>query len=140
MGFARSSHYFNRVVQKSLSEIAKCHMEVDDILIEAVNEDEAADSLRQVLERCRHKNIKLARYKIQCGPEIDFAGIHLGGQGGYRPSQSKIDTLIGLPAPTNITELRAFLGAYNQLRSYMPDLTHSTIEMTKLLKADVPFV
>ena len=42
--------------------------------------------------------------------------------------------------PTNITELRSFLGAYNQLRMYLPDYTHTVEDMHKLLKKNTPFV
>ena len=42
--------------------------------------------------------------------------------------------------PTNITELRSFLGAWNQLRMYLPDYAHTVEDMHKLLKKDVPFL
>ena len=42
--------------------------------------------------------------------------------------------------PTNITELRSFLEAYNQLRMYLPDFAHTVEDMNKLLKKDTLFV
>ena len=113
---------------------------MDDILIEAINEDEAIETFRKVLQRCREKNIKLARHKLEAGEEVDFAGTHIGGDHGYRPTQAKISALIDLPHPTNITELRSFLGMWNQMRMYVPDLNHSIENMKSLLKKDVKFI
>ena len=110
MGYSRSSHYFNKVVQKHLEDIPQTHVEVDDLLIEGANHEEAIKIFRTVLERCREKNIKLARHKLEAGPEVDFAGIHIGGPQGFRPTQAKIDALIKLSPPTNLTELRSFIG------------------------------
>ena len=115
-------------------------MEIDDILVEAKDSDEAAETFRQILQRCREKNIKLARYKLQAGSELDFAGVHLGGPEGFKPTQSKIDAILRLPPPSNVAELRSFLGAWNQMRDYLPDLSHSTANMTKLLRKDTPFI
>ena len=42
--------------------------------------------------------------------------------------------------PTNVTELRSFLGAYNQLRMYLHEFAHTVEDMHKLLKKDTPFV
>ena len=93
--------------------IGGVHIEVDDLLIEAEQMQEALDTLRKVLTRCREKNIKLARHKLEFGKEIDFAGTHLGGPDGYRPTTAKIEGIINMPAPTNLTELRSFLGCWN---------------------------
>merc|ERR1711867_220020 len=101
---------------------------------------EALDILRQVLTRCRLKNIKLARHKIEFGTEIEYAGVHLGGPEGYRPTTAKIEGIINTPAPTNLTELRSFLGCWNQLRAYIPDYNHSVSHMQTLLKKETPYV
>ena len=45
MGFSRSSHYFNKVVQTHLEGIARTHIEVDDILCEGATEDEVAKTI-----------------------------------------------------------------------------------------------
>ena len=63
--------------------IGGIHTEVDDLLIEAEQMDEALDILRKVLTRCREKNIKLSRHKLEFGKEIDFASTHLGSPDGY---------------------------------------------------------
>ena len=91
------------------------HIEIDDLLVEGIDSDDATETFRKVLQRCRDKNIKLARYKLQAGEQLDFAGIELGSPNGFRPCQSKIDAILGLPPPATVSDLRSFLGMWNQL-------------------------
>ena len=64
MGYTGSSHYFNRVIQKLMEDIQGVHVEIDDLLCEAVSMEEVLSTLRKVLTRCREKNIKQARHKL----------------------------------------------------------------------------
>ena len=82
--------------------------------------EEAKKIFKKVLLRCREKQIKLARHKLEFGLEVDFAGTHIGGPEGYHPT-AKINGIINLPHPSNFIELRSFLGCWNQLRMYKPD-------------------
>ena len=140
MGYTGSSHYFNRMIQKIMEDIPGTHVEIDEILSEAPTMEEVLSFFRKVLTRCREKNIKLARHKLEFGTEVDFAATNIGGPGGYRPTTAKINGILDLPAPTNLTELRSFLGCWNQLRHYVPDYQHSVDQMQKLLHKDIPFV
>ena len=127
-GYTGSSHYFNRVIQKLMEDIQGVHMEIDDLLGEGVTLEEVLATLRKVLTRCREKNIKLARHKLEFGKQIDFAGTHIRGPEGYCPTTAK-NNGIDLPAPTNSTELRSFLGCWNQLHHYVADYQHSVSQM-----------
>ena len=83
MGFSGSSHFFNKVVQKHLEDVPSTKVEIDDTLTEGTDPDDAINSFRLLLERCRQKKIFLARHKLEAGEEVDFAGIHIGGPLGY---------------------------------------------------------
>ena len=47
--------------------------------------EEAINIFRKMLLRCRDKNIKLARHKLEFGKEVDITRTYIGGQEGYRP-------------------------------------------------------
>ena len=121
MGYTGSSHYFNRIIQKIMEDLTGVYVEIDNLLCKGKTMEEVLSTLRKVLTRCREKNIKLARHKLEFEKEIDFTGTHIGGPDGYRPTTAKINGIIDLPALTNITELRSFLGWWNQLHHYVPD-------------------
>ena len=121
-----------------MEDITGVHVEIDDLLCKGAKMEEVLSRLRKVLTRCREKNIKLARHKLEFRKETDFAGTHLVGPEGYQPTTAKI-SIINLPAPTNITELRSFLGCWNQLCHYLPNYQHSVSHMQKLLRKDVSY-
>ena len=52
MGFSRSSHFFNKIVQKHLEDVPNTKVEVDDRITEGTDPDDAIDSFRHLLERC----------------------------------------------------------------------------------------
>ena len=103
MGYTGSSHYFNRIVQKIFEDIPDTHIEVDDILTEGDTMEECLATFKKILVRCRNKGIKLARHKLEFGREVDFAGTRIGGQEGFRLTTAKIEGIINMSQPTNIT-------------------------------------
>ena len=83
---------------------------MDDILTEADSMEECIATFKKILIHCREKGIKLARHKLEFRREVDFAGTHIGGPEGFRPTTAKIEGIINMSHPTKITELRGFLG------------------------------
>ena len=65
-------------------------MEINNLLCEGVTMEEVLSTLRKVLTRCREKNIKLARHKLEFGKEIDFAGTPFGGPKATIPLKLKL--------------------------------------------------
>ena len=113
MGYSSSSHYFNRIIQKIFKDIPDTHIEVNDLLTEAETMEEAIAIFKKVLLWSKENHIKLARHKLEIGREVDFAGTHIDGPEGCRPTTAKINWIINLPHPSNLTELRSFLGCWN---------------------------
>lgn len=82
MGYTGSSHYFNQIIQKIMEDITGVHVEIDDLLCKGAAMEEDLSTFKKVLTRCREKNIKLARHKLEFGKEIYFTGTHIGGPDG----------------------------------------------------------
>ena len=75
----------------------------------------------------------------QQGKEITFAG-HTVINSGIRPDDSKYKAMAEFPTPTNVSQLRSFLGLANQLASFIPDLAHMTANLRPLLKKATAWV
>ena len=136
MGYSSSSHYFNRIIHlEHLEDIRQTHIEIDDLLIVEENKQELLKIFRQGLERCWEKNIKLACHKFEAGPKVHFAITHNRGPQEYCPTEAKIYAIINPPAPTNITELRLFIGCLIRIRIYLPNINHSLNKRQKKLPA-----
>lgn len=109
---------------------------VDDILVQAPTEPLLLQRLGAVLDRCRQHGITLSKKKLAIGSQVSFAGYTIGST-GITPDPSKVAAIRDFPAPTDLTELRSFLGMANQLAHFVPDLAHATTPLRLLLKKNV---
>lgn len=112
---------------------------VDDILLWASTMQELFERLRILLLKCREIGLTISKKKIKIGQELLFAGF-IVGTSGIKPNPEKVEALSNFTPPTDVTSLRSFLGLANQLGFFIPDLSHSTVQMRSLLKKDAPFL
>merc|ERR1712105_227222 len=67
-----------------------------------------------------------SRSKVQCGSTVIYGGVFL--------SKQRLEQIAGMKPPTNLGELRSFLGTINFVRGYLPDLTQLCGNLLPLLK------
>ena len=112
---------------------------IDDILIYSKTEEEHEQHLRLVLETLR-KNKFYAKLK-KCEfwlSEVAFLG-HVINQHGILVDPSKVSTIIDWPRPSNVKEVRSFLGLVGYYRRFVKDFSIIAKPMTKLTQKDVKF-
>ena len=112
---------------------------VDDTIIWAPTLEELQARASIILECCRDLNITISLKKLELGKEITFAG-HIVNQSGIRPGDSKYKATAEFPTPSNISQLRSFLGLANQLTAFIPDQAHMTANLRPLLKKATAWV
>jgi len=66
-----------------------------------------------------------------CGHEIDMHGLH--------KTKSKIKAVLNCKRPTNVSELRSFLGLVNYYHRFLPNLATTLHPLYELLKCDISF-
>ena len=82
----------------------------DDILVTGDNEQ---NHFKNVLDRLQSAGLKLKKSKCIFGsPYVEYLGHVIDGE-GLHPSKNKIRAIREAPEPTNITELKSFLGLLN---------------------------
>ena len=138
MGLSASSDGFCFASDAMLEGLDFAVKIVDDILIWAKDYNELQQRIEIILKRCKKYNVTVSEKKMKVGAEIPFAG-YLVSERGFKPDPSQVDGIRKFPSPTNITELRSFLGLANQLGWFLPDLVHATTNMRELLKKEVAF-
>ena len=112
---------------------------VDDILLQADTMQELLHKLYAVLLRCREHNLTLSRSKLEVGTSVKFAGYMIAAD-GIRPDPEKTRALSDFPAPTDVSQLRSFLGLANQLGVFVPDLTHMSDPLRPLLRKNAVYI
>ena len=66
-----------------------------------------------ILNCCRELNISISEKKLEISHSISFAG-HIVSNRGITPDPNLTTAIKDFPQPTNISELRSFMGLANQ--------------------------
>ena len=90
-------------------------------------------------QRLQERNLTVNRDKCEfLQDELIYMGHTLSAQ-GVAPDQSKINTILSLKPPTNVKELRSFLGMITYCSKFIPNFTTLTDSLRQLLKTNVPW-
>jgi hypothetical protein len=109
---------------------------LDDIIIFSRNEEEHRRDLWSVFALLKKSNIILNKKKCKFfKEEIKILG-NIISQGYRKPDPQKIETIQKYPFPTNLKELRSFLGLVNYCREYVRLYSELTGPFFNLLKGE----
>ena len=138
MGLNPSSDHFCERSDRTLQPVEGILKIVDDGLLQSSTERDLLEKFRLVLECCRRGGLTLSRKKVEMGQSVTFAG-HIISKDGVQPEPKRTDAIRKFPRPTNVSEMRSFLGLVNQLGIFIPDLAHVTQPLRELLKKNAAF-
>ena len=140
-GLCNSPSTFQRLMDVLLSGLQDnvCLVYIDDIIVFSSSFDDHLSRLRTVFSRLRQANLKLKPQKCDfCMSEVSFLG-HIVSSDGVKPDPSKVSAVKDYPRPSNVTELRSFLGLVSYYRKFIPDFAKKSNPLTNLLKKQQPF-
>jgi hypothetical protein len=70
---------------------------------------------------------------------LAFLG-HIVNAKGIQPDPGKVDKVKNFPIPTNITELRGFIGLASYYHHFIQDFATIVEPMNHLLRKDIPYL
>jgi hypothetical protein len=122
----------NTVLEGFIDEFVLVYL--DDILIYSKTEGEHERHVRQVLDRLRQQKLFANRKKCVFGTkELEFVGYHISAK-GILPSRNKINSIQQWPQPTNVQEVRQFIGVANYYRQYIKGFASIAAPLTGLTR------
>ena len=139
MGLSSTGDKYNLLMDAAFDGLANVKKMVDDIL--AYDEDFSTHvkNVRKLLERCRVHGISISKKKFEFGKtQVKYVGF-IVSQEGIKADPDKLKAIGKFPTPTNITELRSFMGLVNQLTGHSQMLVQAALPLRPLLKTKSEF-
>ena len=139
-GISAAPGIFQRAMEGLLRDIPGVFLYLDDILISGATEVEHMGRLRLVLSALQTAGLRLSIEKCTIGvTSVTYLGYRIDKE-GLHPTDDKIKAIKEAPVPTNITQLRAFLGLLNFYRRFIPRASTMLEPLNRLLQAKTPWV
>ena len=112
---------------------------IDNVFIVTLGtEEEHIEKIKEVLQRLIGANIILKIEKCNLAADnIEWVVYRLLQQ-GVEPNNSNIQGISNRLKPSNLKELRSYLGAVNQLNKFIPNLAEYYFPFRPLLKENNP--
>jgi hypothetical protein len=113
---------------------------LDDILIPSNTFSMGLSALREVFELFRQAGMtfRLSKCRFFFG-QLEYLGHELSAR-GIRPGQAKTIAIRDYPQPTNVHEVRQFIGLTSYFRKFIRGFATLAKPLTTLTKQNVPFV
>ena len=120
-------------MESILHGINQVSVYLDDILITGRSDEEHLQRLGEVLTRLEAAGLRLRQSKCTfMQPSVEYLG-HRISIDGLHPTPDKIRAISEAPAPTNVSQLRAFLGMVNYYAKVLPHLSSVLAPLYRLL-------
>ena len=88
-----------------------------------MDEEDHLQYLSQVLEQLESAGLSLKKSKcVFMTTSVEYLS-HIIDAKGLQPLSSKVKTIKEAPEPTNITELKSFLGFLNYYNKFLPNVS-----------------
>lgn len=138
-GLCNAPAIWQRFIESVLGGIDGVEVVMDDIIITGATNEEHFVRLREVFSRLNKQDIRLNPEKCEFFKEaVTYCGFVLRHQQIYK-CDDKVRAIKQAPAPSNVTELRAFLGIIQFYASFAPKLADLAHPLYKLLKQNTDF-
>ena len=134
---AKFQKLMNEIFHEELDECAIVYL--DDILIYSKSEEEHHTHLRRILKKLQENSLvaRLSKCRFFLH-SVEFLGFVVSN-GTITVEQSKIKAITQLKTPSNVTDIRSFLGMTGFYRKFISKYAEICLPLTDLLKEDVPF-
>ena len=121
-GISSATGYFQDIMNQLTSDLTGVAVYLDDILISGTTAEDHLNNLRQLLKRLNDKGLRCRIEKcVFAEDSVTYLG-HTISRNGISKGP-KADAVTKMPAPSNVTQLRSFLGSVQFYNKFLIDLS-----------------
>lgn len=132
-GIASATEHFQCRMAEVIEGLEGVICHVDDLLVWGQNQEQHDLRLHAVLQRLEDAGITLNTEKCDLSKgKVVFLG-HVISVEGLHPDPMKTEAITEMKVPTNVSEVRSFLGMVNQLGRFIPQLSDKDKPLRDLL-------
>ena len=136
-GMCSAPSCFQKIISVILKDCDGVVNLLDDILVGGRTVKEHDDRLFKVLCRLRDAHVRLHGEKTVFGvAELDFVGLHVT-EHGVSPLRSSVEAVQNIPAPTNVKQLRSFLGSVGFYSKFIGNFAYVAEPLYYLLRKNI---
>ena len=133
-GIVSAPGVFQRVMENLVQGIPGVLVYLDDILITGATDKDHLKPLGEVLHRFEEAGLRLRKDKcVFKDSSVTYLG-HRSDAEGVHPTPEKIEAIERAPNPSNVTQLKSYLGLLKYYNRFLPNLTSSLLPLYRLLK------
>lgn len=140
-GLVNAGSTFSRLMQFILGDLEwkACLIYLDDVITKGKDFEDALNNLAQVFKRLEASGIKLKPKKcLLFQKEVEFLG-HLVTENGVATAKDKIAAVKEWPTPTNVSEVKSFLGLVTYYKAFIPSFGDVARPLYQLCRHDCEF-
>ena len=132
-GITSAPEHFQKRMSSILAGLDGVVCLIDDVLVFGRSQSEHDNRLQYTLERIQNSGVTLNYEKcVFSQNSVTFLG-RIVDQNGTKPDPEKVNAIACMAEPTNVSEIRRFLGMVNQHRKFSPKLAELTKPLRDLL-------
>ncbi|XP_062538458.1 uncharacterized protein K02A2.6-like [Armigeres subalbatus] len=131
---------FQQLMNSMVADLEGVDTFLDDIFVASKTEEEHHKMLNALFQRLQAYGFVLREEKCNIlQPEVKYLA-HIVDENGLRPDPSKVEAIVKMPPPKDVTTLRSFLGEVNFYARFVPEMHQLRLLLDALLKKDAKFV
>ena len=112
-GSSASPRWFIKVVNKVIKDLQQVAAYLDDVIVFDYDPVAHVQTIFSRFERLRKHNLKHSPSKARLGATDANFLAHSISPAGLRPNAEIVSTLINMPMPTGMKQVRALMGGIN---------------------------
>lgn len=138
-GLSNAPAIFQRSMESLLCGIQGVSCWLDDICVTGPTKEIHLNRLNEVLYRLREAGLKLQKDKCRFFQDsVTYLG-YVISKDGLKACTKKVEAIINAPRPSNVLQVKQFLGMVNYYRNFLPQASSKLHPLHELLRAGAEF-